>query len=224
MGNGHDAAVGQTTLHLNEIAPDFEVVTTAGVIRLSDYRGRWVVLFAHPADFTPVCTSEIVRLAKLYQRFRDFNCEIVSVSVDSRYTHLAWLHAIEQNFGVKVPFPMVDDQSRLVANLYGMVHPQSSQTSSVRSTFIIDNEGRLRLIQFYPMWVGRSVNEILRVLQALQISDRDSVALPEGWRPGKSVVEMPPESLPEERAMKKPSHSAMSWFSFRDEGTEKLGH
>ncbi|NNF52341.1 MAG: peroxiredoxin [Gammaproteobacteria bacterium] len=194
-------------LHLNELAPDFEVATISGVIRLSDYRGRWVVLFSHPADFTPVCTSEIVRLAELYQQFRALNCEIIGLSVDSQYTHVAWLDAIRKSCGIKVPFPIIDDQGRKIANKYGMIHPDSSTTCTVRSTFIIDDEGRLRMLQHYPIWVGRSLDEILRVLQAAQTSDREGVALPESWHPGDAAVDLPAEPLAASK------NSLSEWFS-----------
>lgn len=199
--------------HLNELAPDFEVMTTSGVLRLSDYRGRWVVLFAHMADFTPVCTSEIVRLAEMYQQFRDLNCEIISLSVDSRYTHAAWLQSIKENFGVSVPFPMIDDQSHAVANAYGMVHPDCSKTCTVRSTFLIDNEGRLRMRQHYPDWVGRSIPEILRVVKAVQLSDHDDVAIPEGWRPGDPVVRPPAQDAAEHRNELRVKPGSEGWFS-----------
>lgn len=216
MGSKRGVSHPRRSMSLQQLAPDFEVMTTAGQLRLSDYQGRWVVLFAHPADFTPVCTSEIVRLAKVYNQFRNLNTEIIGLSVDSHYTHVAWLKSIEDSFGIKVPFPIIDDQSQEIASLYGMVHPDSSTTATMRSTFIIDDEGILRLMLHYPMWVGRSVAEILRVLRALQTSDRDDVALPEGWRPGKAVVELPARIRAIAQRKLSLGESARTWFSFKD--------
>lgn len=198
-------------LHLNEMAPEFEVRTTSGVLRLSDYRGRWVVLFAHAADFTPVCTSEIVRLAMKYKRFRALNCEIIALSVDSKYTHMAWLQSIKEDHGIDVPFPMIGDQGRQVANVYGLVRSDTSKNCTGRSTVLIDNKGRLRMLQHYPISVGRSVNEILRVLQASQIADKEGVVLPEGWRPGEALMH-PPAEIAGKRA-KRSASSATEWLS-----------
>lgn len=219
-GNGGDGQL-RRGLCLNQPAPDFEVMTTDGVLRLSDYQGRWVVLFSHPADFTPVCTSEIVRLAKLDSKFKKLNTQVIGLSVDSRYTHLAWLRSIEDAFGIKVPFPMIDDQSRAVADLYGMVHPSSSTTATMRSTFIIDDSGLLRLILHYPMWVGRSIGEILRVLQALQVADRDKVALPEGWKPGREVVELPAETRAAAQKKLSIGEAARTWFNQKSDMASK---
>ncbi len=219
-GTGGDGQVPRW-LGLNQPAPDFEVMTTDGVLRLSDYQGRWVLLFAHPADFTPVCTSEIVRLAKLDSKFKKLNTQVIGLSVDSRYTHLAWLKSIEEAFGIKVPFPMIDDQSRAVADVYGMVHPDSSSNHTMRSTFIIDDNGLMRLILHYPMWVGRSISEILRVLQALQVADRDRVALPEGWKPGGEVVELPAETRVEAQKKLSVGEAARTWFSAKNNLTSK---
>lgn len=222
-GNG-GASKTRRCLSLQQPAPDFEVMTTAGQLRLSDYQGRWVVLFAHPADFTPVCTSEIVQLSRVYQQFKNLNAEIVGLSVDSHYTHVAWFESIEESFGIKVPFPMIDDQSREVATLYGMVHPDSGTTATMRSTFVIDDAGILRLMMHYPMWVGRSVNEILRVLHALQASDRDRVALPEGWRPGKEVVELPDRTKAAAQRRLSLGETARTWFSLKDKPASKSRH
>ncbi len=197
---------------LNEAAPDFEVMTTAGLIRLSDYQGRWVVLFAHPADFTPVCTSEIVALAKSYKSFRESNCELVGLSVDSRYAHIAWLRAIKERFGVEVPFPIIEDQTMKVARRYGMIHPGASDTAAVRATFFIDDKGVMRAMIYYPMSVGRSVKEIIRVVQALQAGDKNGVVLPEGWKPGEEGIELPPETIVEANRRLLDSTDSPDWY------------
>lgn len=224
MGSNGGGNRARRSLSLHQPAPDFDVMTTAGHLRLSDYQGRWVVLFAHPADFTPVCTSEIVQLSRVYQQFKNINTEIVGLSVDSHYTHLAWFESIEESFGIKVPFPMIDDQNREVATLYGMVHPDSSTTATMRSTFIIDDEGILRLMLHYPMWVGRSIAEILRVLHALQASDRDQVALPEGWRPGNEVVELPDRTKAAAQRKLSIGETARTWFTLKDKPASKSRH
>ncbi len=197
---------------LNEPAPDFEVMTTAGVIRLSDYQGRWLVLFAHPADFTPVCTSEIVELARQYKNFRAANCELVGLSVDSRFSHIAWLRAIQEKFGVEVPFAIIEDQTMEVARTYGMIHPGASDTTAVRAAFVIDDKGIMRAMIYYPMSIGRSVKELLRVVQALQVADQSGVVLPEGWKPGDEAVECPPETVTEASRRSIDGSQSIDWY------------
>jgi len=182
---------------INELAPLFEAASTHGTIRLQDYRGKWLVLFSHPADFTPVCTTEFVAFARLYPEFLASNCDLLGLSVDSPYSHVAWLRSIEEHFGVQVLFPVIADLKLEVATAYGMMHPKDLDTATVRSTFIIDPEGRIRTIIYYPMTTGRSVREILRVVQALQTADDNQAATPESWQPGDKLVAYPPFS-PEE--------------------------
>ncbi|TWT88622.1 Selenocysteine-containing peroxiredoxin PrxU [Pseudobythopirellula maris] len=177
---------------LNEPAPEFEARTTHGPRKLADYRGRWLILFSHPSDFTPVCTTEFIGFAKAYDRFRELNCDLIGLSIDSVFSHLAWVDSIQQNFGVEIPFPIIDDLSMRVAHAYGMIQPGASDTAAVRTTFVIDPEGRLRAMAYYPMSNGRSVEEFLRLLEALQTSDRHKVATPEAWRPGEDVIVPPP--------------------------------
>lgn len=196
---------------LNEPAPNFEVMTTAGLIRLSDYQGRWVVLFAHPADFTPVCTSEFVTLARQHKVFRAANCELVGLSVDSRYAHIAWLRAIQERFGVEVPFPLIEDQTMTVARKYGMIHPGASDTAAVRATFVIDDKGIMRAMIYYPMSVGRSVKEILRLVQALQMADQSGVVLPEAWKPGDEGIE-PPATMAEAGRRSIDGDATIDWY------------
>ena len=164
---------------LNAPAPDFSAKTTFGPRSLADYRGRWLVLFSHPADFTPVCTTEFIAFARHADEFRAVNCELLGLSIDSVYSHLAWVLNIKEKFGVEIPFPIIEDLSMKVANAYGMVHPGASDTSAVRATFVIDPEGVLRAMVYYPMTNGRSVPEILRLVRALSTSAREGVATPE---------------------------------------------
>ncbi len=180
------------TARIDAPAPDFEARTTQGLVRLSDYRGRWLVFFSHPADFTPVCTSEFVAFQNAIARFEALDCSLLGLSVDSLYAHIAWVKDIETRFGTRITFPIIEDISMSVAQAYGMIHEESATTAAVRSVFFIDPDGYVRAIIHYPMNVGRSVAEILRVLAALQTSDTDEVATPEGWTPGNDPVLPPP--------------------------------
>jgi peroxiredoxin 2/4 len=176
-------------LELNGPAPDFEANTTHGALRLSEWeKGRWVILFSHPADFTPVCTTEFVAFAKLYPEFQRRGVALLGNSVDSVYSHIAWVRNIEEHFGVKIPFPVVADLDQKVSRLYGMLHQPSSQTGTVRCVFFIDPKRVLRAMIYYPLNVGRSFEEILRVVDALQTVDAKGVACPANWKPGEEVI------------------------------------
>jgi len=180
---------------LNEPAPRFEANTTHGTRSLADYKGKWLVLFSHPADFTPVCTTEFMAFAKAHKDFAEAGCELLGLSIDSNFAHIAWLRNIAEKFGVEIPFPIVEDLSMRVATAYGMIQPGASDTSAVRATFVIDPEGVLRAMVYYPMTNGRSVDEILRLVRALQTSDTHKVATPESWQPGEPVIVPPPATL-----------------------------
>jgi peroxiredoxin (alkyl hydroperoxide reductase subunit C) len=177
---------------LNEPAPAFHARTTQGERNLEDYRGRWLLFFAHPADFTPVCASEFIAFSKAYDRFQELSCDLLGLSVDSLFAHIAWIANIRERFGVEVPFPIVEDPSMAVAGAYGMLHPGAHTSATVRASFVIDPVGIIRAISWYPMNVGRSVEELLRLVTALQTSDRSEVFTPEGWRPGDPVLVPPP--------------------------------
>jgi peroxiredoxin (alkyl hydroperoxide reductase subunit C) len=177
---------------IDEPAPDFEARTTMGELRLSDYRGRWLVFFSHPADFTPVCTSEFVAFQKARPRFDALNCDLLGLSIDSLYAHIAWVKDIEARFGVRISFPIIEDISMAISRAYGMIHDGSATTATVRSVFVIDPGGLIRAMIHYPMNIGRSVDELLRVVHALQTSDACHLATPEGWRPGDEGVLPPP--------------------------------
>lgn len=177
---------------IDELAPEFEARSTQGMLKLSDFRGKWLVFFSHPADFTPVCTSEFIAFQEAAARFRKMNCALLGLSVDSLYAHLAWIKDVEERFGTKISFPIVEDISMTVARAYGMIHDGSATTAAVRSVYFIDPEGYIRALIHYPMNVGRSVEEILRVLSALQLTDSEAVATPEGWTPGGETVLPPP--------------------------------
>ena len=178
-------------LRIGDAAPEFRARSTLGDVGLSDYRGRWLVLFSHPADFTPVCTSEFVALAEAHGQFEALDCRLLGLSVDSLYSHLAWVRAIRERFGITIPFPIVEDTSMVIGRAYGMIDDTSQDTSSLRATFFIDPTGIVRAITWYPMTVGRSVDEMVRVVSALQRTEREAVMTPEGWRPGQDVL-LPP--------------------------------
>jgi peroxiredoxin (alkyl hydroperoxide reductase subunit C) len=180
---------------LNEPAPDFTANSTQGQIKLSDYRGKWVVLFSHPADFTPVCTTELSEFARRQAEFDKLNVQLIGLSIDSVYSHIAWVRNIRQNFDVEIKYPMIADLDMKVASAYGMIHPGASSTATVRCVFVIDDEGILRAMIYYPLTNGRSVNEVLRIVQSLQTSKSKGVATPEGWKPGDDVIVPPPLTL-----------------------------
>lgn len=197
-------------VRIDGLAPDFEARSTVGLVRLSDYRGRWLLFFSHPADFTPVCTSEFVAFQKNIDEFRRLNTELLGLSVDSLYAHLAWVKDIESRFGVRITFPILEDISMSVSRAYGMIHEESDSTAAVRSVIFIDPEGYVRATINYPMNVGRSVGEILRVLEALQQSDSCGVAMPEGWKPGDKAVLPPP--LDQAEADRRSTAPGGAWY------------
>lgn len=182
---------------LNEKAPAFDAPTTDGQRKLEDYAGKWLVLFSHPADFTPVCTTEFIAFAKAAPEFNNRGCELLGLSIDSTHSHIAWMRNIKEKFDVEIPFPIIADLKMDVAKAYGMVHPEAGDTSAVRATFIIDPEGVLRAMVYYPMSNGRSIAEFIRLLDALQTSDKHGIATPENWQPGDKVI-VPPAKTAEE--------------------------
>jgi len=177
---------------IGERAPDFQALTTHGPLSMSDLKGQWVVLFSHPGDFTPVCTTEFVALARLAEEFAKRNVKLVGLSVDSIHSHLAWLRNIEEKLGVKIPFPVIADVDMKVANKFGMIQPEASTTAAVRALFVIDPEGFIQAIIYYPLQTGRSTDEILRLVDALQTTYQHHVATPADWRPGEKVIVPPP--------------------------------
>ncbi|WCT75751.1 peroxiredoxin (plasmid) [Sphingomonas naphthae] len=186
-----------SALRMGDKAPNFEARTTKGPLRFSELQGRWVVFFSHPADFTPVCTSEFVALAKAHERFAALNCTLLGLSVDSLYAHQAWVRAIDQLFGVTVPFAVVEDPSMMIGRAYGMLDEGATDSSAVRATYFIDPEGIIRAITHYPMSVGRSVDEMLRMLAALQATADGSRLAPAGWAPGDAMLLPPADEMTE---------------------------
>ena len=197
---------------INEPAPAFKARTTHGERSLADYKGKWLVLFSHPADFTPVCTTEFMGFAKAADRFKALNCELLGLSIDSVHSHIAWMRSIEEKFGVEIPFPIIDDLSMNVAKAFGMIHPGASDTSAVRATFLIDPEGVIRAMVYYPMSNGRSVDEFVRLLTALQTSDANKVATPENWQPGEPVIVPPPATAEAAKARASEGYDYTDWY------------
>ena len=182
---------GERPLRIGETAPSFSARSTKGPVKLADYRGRWLVFFSHPADFTPVCTTEFIAFAKRQADFDALDCALLGLSVDSLYSHLGWIRAIREHFGVTIAFPIVEDPSMVIGRAYGMLADNAPDAATLRSTFFIDPEGIVRAKLCYPATIGRSVEELLRVLTALQRVDNDNVVTPEGWHPGDDVL-LPP--------------------------------
>ena len=186
---------------IGDPAPAFKAVTTQGPINFpEDYKGKWVILFSHPADFTPVCTTEFMTFATMEEDFRSLNTELIGLSIDSMYAHIAWLRTIKEKIefngmkGVEVNFPLIEDLRMDVAKLYGMVQPSASTTQAVRAVFIIDPKGIVRTIMYYPASTGRNMEEIKRVILALQKADKEAIATPANWQPGDDVIIPPPGS------------------------------
>lgn len=197
---------------LNKPAPNFKAKTTHGEKSLADYKGRWLVLFSHPADFTPVCTTEFMAFAKAHDEFQKLNCDLLGLSIDSNYAHIAWVRNIKEKFGVDIQFPIIEDLSMKVANAYGMIQPGASDTSAVRATFIIDPKGVLRAMVYYPMSNGRSIAEFVRLLKALQTSDENGVATPENWQPGEKVIVPPPATAQAAQEREKEGYEYTDWY------------
>ncbi|MGM0676177.1 peroxiredoxin [Ectothiorhodospira marina] len=200
---------------LNAPAPHFKAQTTHGERSLNDYRGQWLVLFSHPADFTPVCTTEFIGFAERAEEFKKRNCQLLGLSIDSLFSHLAWTKNIHEKFGVEIPFPIIEDLKMEVASAYGMIHPNAADTSAVRATFLIDPEGILRAMVYYPMTNGRSVDEFLRLLDALQTSDEHGVATPEAWCPGQPVIVPPPKTSEGMKQREGEGYDYVDWYFSR---------
>lgn len=184
-----------TSSLIGKSAPSFVAHSTQGMIDLADYEGSWVLLFCHPADFTPVCTTEFISLAQNHAAFRDLGVELIGLSVDSVYSHINWLEWIENNFEQKVSFPVIEDSSMAISKAYQMIDEQSTSTATVRSCIFIDPEQVIQAVIHYPMQVGRSIEELLRVQQGLIETYNAEIAVPANWQPGQKVIETPLDRL-----------------------------
>jgi len=222
-GGEHTMSEVSTRLPLiGEPAPSFEAETTQGHIRFpDDYKGKWVILFSHPADFTPVCTTEFITFAAMHEEFRALNCELVGLSIDSTFSHIAWLRTIKEKVqfrhmrDIEVTFPVISDLTMEVSRKYGMLQPAASTTQAVRAVFFIDPEGKVRAILYYPLSNGRNFQEIKRLLIAMQTTDAHKVATPADWQPGEEVIVPPPGSCgaaKQRMESKDPSIRCVDWF------------
>lgn len=206
---------------IGEQSPEFKAVTTQGNINFpGDYKGSWVILFSHPADFTPVCTSEFMTFASMEDKFAEANCKLVGLSVDGLYSHIAWLRTIKDKIeykgmkNIEVNFPLIEDITMEVAKKYGMIQPGESSTKAVRAVFYIDPKGTIRTIIYYPLSLGRNFDELYRVLLALQTADEFGVATPADWRPGDDVIVPPAGScgVAKERMENQDEMTCYDWF------------
>ncbi|MEY1639997.1 peroxiredoxin [Tenuifilum osseticum] len=207
---------------IGDPAPEFKAMTTQGEINFPhDYKGSWVILFSHPADFTPVCTSEFMTFASMEQKFNEANCKLVGLSVDGLYSHIAWLRTIKEKIeykgmkNVEVTFPLIEDITMDVAKKYGMIQPGESNTKAVRAVFFIDPKGIIRTIIYYPLSLGRNFEELYRVLIALQTADEFGIATPADWQPGDDVIVPPAGSCgtaKDRMEGKDPNVKCYDWF------------
>lgn len=205
---------------IGQMAPEIEANSTMGNISLNNYRGKWVVLFSHPGDFTPVCTTEIIAFARANTYFEELNTCLIGLSVDSLPSHLAWAYDIYLKTGIKVPFPLIADLGGVIARKYGMISNDVSTTETVRNVFIIDDKGVVRLILIYPMNVGRCIPEILRAVEALQTADKYNASTPANWVNGEPLIQSNPKTLSglmEREKEIEENKNGMSWYlSFKD--------
>lgn len=208
---GHPPCAG---LRIGDLAPDFEARSTIGPVRLSGYRGQWLVLFSHPADFTPVCTTEFVALAREAAAFEARDCALMALSVDSLFSHFAWLRMIRDRFGVEVRFPILEDPTLVIARAFGMVSAHDSDSAAVRTTFFIDPKGVIRAMTCYPANLGRSIPEMLRIIDGLQAIDARGALAPANWQPGDLLLKAPTHNLDEVFD----AEDATSWFLRDQEG------
>ena len=200
---------------IGQKAPDFEATSTFGQIKLSDYKGKWLVLFSHPGDFTPVCTTEMIAFTRAHTYFTELNTELLGLSVDSNSSHLAWMYDIYCKTGIKISFPIVAERNGQIARKYGMISNDISNTETVRNVFIIDDKGIVRTILIYPMNIGRFIPEIIRIVQALQMADCAKASTPANWMPNQPVIVAPPRNFNElqERLEKiNKNNNGISWY------------
>ena len=199
-------------LHIGDNAPLFTANTTFGKISLNDFKGKWIVLFSHPGDFTPVCTTEFLAFASCYEKFINLNTELIGLSIDSNASHLAWVQNIYEKSGVSIPFPIIADTTGKVAELYNMTF--GDDTSLVRSVYIIDPDLKIRVILTYPKEIGRNINEILRIIEALQTSDCNNVLTPANWNKNLPVIIKAPSTYEDlkERIMNAEDYIFFTWY------------
>ena len=205
-------------IRIGDQAPDFTAKTTIGDVKFSEYnKDAWVVLFSHPADFTPVCTTEMSGFAQRKSEFDALNTKLMGLSIDSIHSHLAWVNNVKKNTGVYFDFPIIADIDMKVSKLYGMLQPNEAETAAVRAVYFIDPKGKVRLIMYYPLNVGRNMDEIIRVLKALQTSEKHGVAMPLDWQPGDKVIVPPPANLEAMAEREKSTYEMIDWYLAKTE-------
>lgn len=201
---------------IGDKAPEFLAQTTKGMISFpKDYRGKWVILFSHPADFTPVCTSEFYSFATRFNEFKALNAELIGLSIDQVYSHMKWTEWIKEKLGKEVPFPVIADSIGKIAAQYGMLHPEAKGTQAVRAVFFIDTESFVRAIIYYPLSIGRNMDEILRLLKALQVSDKEGVSLPANWPKNELIGDrgiIPPPGNEEDAKERLKKYEGFDWW------------
>ncbi len=203
----------QTMPRIGETAPDFEADTTHGKLHFSEWqKGSWVILFSHPADFTPVCSTELGEFARRNDEFTRKNTKLIGLSIDSIHSHLAWRENLKQILDVEIPYPLIADLNKDVSSLYGMLHTKASATATVRAVFVIDPQRVVRALVYYPMNVGRNIDEVMRLLEALQMADKHSCAMPVNWKPGDKVIVPPPKTVSEVK--EREGHKEYERFDF----------
>lgn len=212
MSENTQEAVEPRIPRIGDPAPNFEAETTFGPLQLEDFKGSWLVFFSHPADFTPVCTTEFVEFANNYDEFKKLNTELMGLSIDSIFSHISWVRNIEQKFDVKIPFPVVADLDAKVAALYGMIMPNDSTTETSRCVFVIDPTSKIRAIIYYPLTTGRNIGEIVRLVKALQTSDEHTVATPANWMPGDKVIVPPPRTQEAATERTDEGYECVDWY------------
>jgi peroxiredoxin (alkyl hydroperoxide reductase subunit C) len=202
-----------TMPRIGDMAPDFEAITTTGKINFSDFnKGKWVILFSHPADFTPVCTTELSEFARQEDYFTSQDTKLIGLSIDSIHSHMAWVHNVKEKLGILMKFPIIADIDMKVAKLYGMLQPGESETAAVRAVFFIDPTGKIRLIMYYPLNIGRNMEEIKRVLLALQTSDANQCAMPLNWKKGDKVIVPPPKTVQDMEEREKSNYEMVDFY------------
>ncbi len=197
---------------LGEPAPDFEAVTTQGPVKLSDFKGKWLVMFSHPADFTPVCTTEFMAFAAIADELKSLNVQLMGLSIDSVPSHLAWIRSIKEKMGVDIGFPIIADLDMKVAKKFGMIHTGQSSTAAVRAVFFIDDKGILRAMIYYPLSSGRYMPEIIRLVKSLQATDKHGVSTPANWQPGDKVVIPAPKTKVEMDKRLSEGYECKEWY------------
>ena len=212
------------TVKIGQKAPDFTADTTYGTISLDDYKGKWLVFFSHPGDFTPVCTTEMIAFARANKYFESLNTKLLGISIDSNPSHLEWMNNIYNMTGIVLPFPIIADRNGEISRRYGMIANDVSTTETVRNVFIIDDKGTVRVILIYPLNIGIFIPEIIRIIQALQMSECNNSSIPANWIPGGPVIMPPPRTFPklkERQEYIQESNNGLSWYLTFEEPKKK---